>query len=88
MFPAVYSTSIDVSWSCEEEEEREQEDKKELVYCVGLKKTTGDKEGWKEVYRGEDKKCSVSGLEKNTEYNVLVKCVVGEFRECGTMSQP
>ena len=34
----------------------------------------------KEVYRGKDKKCSVSGLEKNTEYNVRVKCVVGELQ--------
>ena len=33
-----------------------------------------------EVYRGKGKKSSVSELKKNTEYNVRVKCVVGELQ--------
>ena len=43
-----------------------------------VKKGTESEEGWKEFYRGENKKCSVSGLEKDTEYNVRVTCVIGE----------
>ena len=69
----------DASWFCEEEELCE-EDKRELAYCVEVKKATESEGGWKEVYRGKDKKCSVSGLEKNTEYNVRVRCVVGELQ--------
>ena len=79
LFPVVHSTTVDVSWNCDEEELSEEE-RKELVYCVELKKVTGGERGWKEVYRGKDKKCSVSGLEKDTEYNVRVKCVIGEFQ--------
>ena len=51
-----------------------------MTYRVEVKKATESEEGWKEVYRGKGKKCSVSGLEKNTEYNVHVRCVVGEVQ--------
>ena len=77
MFPVVHNTTVDVSWNCNEEG-LSKEERKELVYCVEVKKTTGGERGWKEVYRGEDKKCSVSGLEKGTEYYVRVRCVIGE----------
>ena len=79
VFPAVCCASANVSWSCNEKELSET-DKKELVYCVKVKKVSENEEGWKEVYRGKDKKCSVCGLEKNTEYNVRVKCVIGELQ--------
>ena len=71
--------TVDISWNCEEDEPREEE-RKELVYCVEVKKATEGEGVLKEIYRGKDKKCSVSGLEKNTEYNVCVKCVVGELQ--------
>ena len=32
------------------------------------------------MYRGKDEKCSFVGLEKDTEYNVRVRCIVGELR--------
>ena len=51
-----------------------------MFYCVEVKKSSESEGGWKEVYRGKDKKCSVSGLEKDTEYNVRVKCVVRELQ--------
>ena len=79
VFPTVHNTSVDVSWNCDGEEELNEEDKKELVYCVEVKKASISEGGWKEVYRGKDKKCTMSGLEKNTEYNVRVECVVGEL---------
>ena len=79
VFPIIYNISVDVSWNCGEEELSEEE-RKELVYCVGVKKAAENEEGWKEVYRGKDKKCSASGLEKNTEYNVRVKCVIRELQ--------
>ena len=37
---------------------------KKFIYCVEMKKTTESEEEWKEVYRGKDKKCTVSVLEK------------------------
>ena len=37
VFPVVHSRSVDVSWSCDEEE-LDGEEKKELVYCVEVKK--------------------------------------------------
>ena len=77
-FPAVLNTSVDVSWSCDE---LCKEDRERLVYCVEAKKATENGErGWKEVYRGKDKKCSMNELEKNTEYNVRARCVVGELQ--------
>ena len=79
VFPTILNTSADISWSCDDEEELNEENKKELVYCVEMEKTAENESGWKEVYRGKEKKCSVSGLEKNTEYNVRVKCTVGEL---------
>ena len=79
VFPAVYCTSVDVSWSCEDEE-LDEDYKKNLVYRVEVKKATESGGGWKEAYRGKDKKCTVSGLEKNTEYNARVKCVIGELQ--------
>ena len=80
VFPAVHNTSADVSWDCDEEEELNEEDKKELTFCVEVKKATESESGWKEVYRGKDKKCSVRELEKNTEYNVRVMCAIGELQ--------
>ena len=80
VFPAVLNTSADVSWSCDDEEGLSEEDKKDLAYCAEVKKAAENEKRWKEVYRGKDKKCSVSGLEKNSEYNVRVKCVVGKLQ--------
>ena len=79
VFPAVHNTSVDVSWSCDEEELCEDE-MKGLVYCVEVKKAVENESGWKEAYRGKDKKCSVSELEKNTEYNVRAMCAIGELQ--------
>ena len=59
VFPITHSRSADVSWNCDEEELCE-EDKKKVAYSVEVKKITENEDGWKEVYRGKEKKCSVS----------------------------
>ena len=75
-FSNVSGIDADVSWSCKNEEELSDEDKKDLLYCVEIKIVTENEEKWEEVYRGKDKKCSLSRLEIDAEYNVRVKCVI------------
>ena len=74
IFPSVLYRSVDVSWSCDEEELDEE---KELIYCVEMKKFSESEEVWKEMYRGKDKKCSVSRLEKGVMYSVRIKSIIG-----------
>ena len=74
----ITNKSVEIRWRCDSTEEMSEADNKCLMYRVEARKFKDI--GWKEVYRGKDKKCSVSGLEKNTKYNVCVKCVVGRLQ--------
>ena len=56
-----------------------EEDKRKVKYVVEVKKGSEKERGWKEVYSGTESKCSTSGLDKDTEYNVRVRCVIGEL---------
>lgn len=79
-FPAILSRKIDISWDCNLDEINN-EDRKKIKYVVEVKKGNDDEErGWNEVYSGTDKKCSASGLEKGTDYDVRVKCVIGDLQ--------
>ena len=62
----------------EVEDEEENEDGNDTRYCVEMRKSD-DRDEWKEVYSGRDKWCNVNGLCVGTEYDVRVKCVVGEL---------
>ena len=67
---------MDISWDCDLSRMSE-EDKKKVTYVVEVKEGTEEERGWREVYSGAENKCSVSGLDKDSEYNVRVKCVIG-----------
>lgn len=70
-FSNVFGKSIDISWSCDEDE-LDEEDKKELKFVVEAKKATDEK--WECVYSGRNKKCNVDRLDIDTEYNVRIRC--------------
>ena len=75
-FPSILSTGMNISWDCDLSRMSE-EDKKKVSYVVEVKKGAEEERGWREVYSGSENKCSVSGLDKDSEYNVRVKCVIG-----------
>ena len=78
-FPSVLSRGMEISWDCDLNRMSE-EDQRKLKYVVEMKKGADEEErGWKEVYSGAERKCSASGLDKDTDYNVRVKCVIGEL---------
>lgn len=81
LFPVILSGKIEILWNCNLDEMSE-EDKRKIKYAVEMKKGNDIEEegGWKEVYLGVENKCSVSGLEKGTEYDVRVKCVIGDLQ--------
>ena len=74
-FPSVRSRGIDISWDCDLS--RMSEEDKKVTYVVEVKKGVEEERGWREVYSGVENKCSASGLDKDSEYNVRVKCVIG-----------
>ena len=75
-FPSVLSRGMEISWDCDLSRMSE-EDKKRVTYVVEVKKGVEEERGWREVYSGAENKCSVPGLDKDSEYNVRVKCVIG-----------
>ena len=75
-FPSVSSKGMDISWDCDLSRMNE-EDKRKVTYVVEVKKGTDEDRGWREVYSGAENKSSASGLDKDSEYNVRVKCVIG-----------
>ena len=75
-FPSVLSRGTDISWDCDLSRMSE-EDKKKVTYVVEVKKGTEEERVWREVYSGAENKCSASGLDKDSEYNVRVRCVIG-----------
>lgn len=75
---------VEISWDCDESK-MDKEDT--IVFTVEARK--GDeKEGavdgneWKEVYTGSEMKATVPGLEMDTDYDVRVKCAVGDLQGC------
>lgn len=78
-FPVVLSREFNISWDCDLSNMSEG-DKDKIKYNVELKKTSEDEEDWKEIYSGKDKKCNAKGLVKDTEYNVRIKCVIGDLQ--------
>ena len=78
-FPSVLSRDMDISWDCDLSRMSE-EDKRKVTYDVEVKKGAEEERGWREVYSGSKNNCSASGLDKDSEYNVRVKCVIGEFQ--------
>ena len=79
-FSSVLSQGVSVSWACDESKLGE-EDKGKVKYSVEIKKGSEDEKGrWKEVYSGTDKRCDVKELEIDTEYNVHVKCAIGDIQ--------
>ena len=77
-FPSISSQGMDISWDCDLSQMSE-EDRGKVKYAVEMKKGSEEERGWKEVYSGTENKCSASGLERDTEYNVRAKCVIGEL---------
>ena len=77
-FPFVLSRGMDISWECDLSEMSEG-DKENVKYVVDVKKGGEEEKTWKEVYSGTEMKCRASELERDTEYNVRVKCVVGDL---------
>ena len=75
--PSISSRGMEISWECDLSKLNE-EDKRKVKYVVEVKKGTEER-GWKEVYSGTENKCSASGLDKDTDYNVRVKCVIGDL---------
>ena len=78
-FPSVLSRGMEISWDCDLSRMSE-EDKRKVTYVVEMKKGAEEEREWREVYSGAENKCSASGLDKDSEYNVRVKCVVGELQ--------
>ena len=77
-FPSVSSRGVEISWDCDLSRMSE-EDKRKVKYVVDVKKGDEEERGWKEVYSGTETKCSAPGLDKGTDYNVRVKCAIGEL---------
>ena len=77
-FPTILSREMDISWDCDLSRMSE-EDQRKVKYAVEVKKGSEEERGWKEVYSGTETKCSASGLDKDSEYNVRVKCAIGEL---------
>ena len=77
IFPSILTREMEISWDCYL---RMSEEDKKVECVVEMKKRGASKRKWKEVYSGADNKCSVSRLDKDTEYNVRVKCVIGELQ--------
>ena len=75
-FPSVLSRGMDISWDCDLSRMSE-EDKRKVTYVVEVKKGAEEERAWREVYSGVENKCSVSGIDRDSEYNVRVKCVIG-----------
>ena len=78
-FSSVLNREIEISWVCDLNRMSE-EDQRKVKYAVEAKKGVDEERGWKEVYSGSGNKCSASGLDRDTEYNVRVKCVIGELQ--------
>lgn len=83
-FPSILNKEIKIAWECDDSGLND-EDKKKIKFIVKMKVTTDgeeeeDPEMWKEVYTGADKKCTVTGLEMGTEYNVCVRCTIGDHK--------
>lgn len=77
-FPSISGKRFDVSWDCDENEfSEEEEENAKIKYIIEVKKLSEEEKEWKEVHSGTEKKCTVNGLEKDTEYNVRVKCIIG-----------
>lgn len=77
-FPGVFSRNVEVVWECDESEMNEN-DKAKIKFIVETKKKS-EEGGWKEVYSGKDKKCTVTGLDEETEYGIRVKCAIEDFQ--------
>ena len=69
---------MEISWKCDLSRMSE-EDQRKVKYVVEMKKGVEEERGWKEVYSGTENKCNAFVLDKDTEYNVRVKCVIGEL---------
>ena len=78
-FPKVTCTGISVSWDCDTRGLSE-DDRTKVKYAVEMKKGAEEERAWREVYSGVETKCSVSGLDKDTEYDVRVKCTIGDIQ--------
>ena len=74
-FPSVSTRGMEISWDCDTSKVSEA-DKGGIIYYVEAKEAEGST--WRVVYQGIENKCSASGLDKDTEYNVRVKCVIRE----------
>ena len=77
-FSSVLTREMKISWDCDLSRMSE-EDQRKVKYVVEMKKGVEEEREWREVYSGAENKCNASGLERSTEYNVRVKCVIGEF---------
>ena len=70
---------VDIAWDCNLSNMRDL-DKPKVRYAAELKRSTDNEGCWKEVYSGPETKFTAKGLEKNTEYNVRVRYVVGDVQ--------
>lgn len=79
-FHLVLGKRFGISWDCDESRLNEG-DRGSIKFVVEAKKAADeDEKGWKEVYSGTDKKCTVAGLKGDSEYNVRIKCIIGDLQ--------
>lgn len=76
-FPVILCKSFDLAWECDESDLNEEE-KGKVKYVVEIRKS-GFNESWSKVYSGRDKKCVVTDVEMGVEYDVRVKCCIGDL---------
>lgn len=90
-FYSVCNKSIDISWECDNSGLRE-EDRERLLFHVEARrrknrtknegtasKDTKENYLWKEVYLGTANRHVIHGLEVDTEYDVRIKCSIGDL---------
>lgn len=74
IFPVVLRQEVDILWEWDEG------NIEGIEYAVEMKEEGETESMWKNVYNGKDNKCTTRGLEMDTEYDVRVKCTIGNIQ--------